>query len=64
MMFCDYNFILGHDGSITFDKELTLESLESKEGDVFELQLRYGKLVFVKIQRPYAVVPFPPGPEN
>jgi len=62
VMFCDYQFVLGHDGSITFDSELQLANIDAKVGEVYEAQERDGRVVFVKIQRPYAVVPFPPGP--
>jgi len=55
-------FTLGHDGSITFDSELQLANIDAKVGEVYETQERDGRVVFVKIQRPYAVVPFPPGP--
>jgi len=61
-MFADYQFYLGHDGSITFDSELQLANIDAKVGEVYEAQERDGRVVFVKIQRPYAVVPFPPGP--
>ena len=62
MMFCDYQFTLGHDGSITFDSELQLLNIDAKVGEVYEAQERNGRVVFVKIQRPYAVVPFSPSP--
>lgn len=61
-MFADYKFFLGYEGSITFDSELKLANIDAKVGDVYEVQERDGRVVFVKIQRPYAVVPFPPGP--
>lgn len=62
MLFHDYWFKLENDGSLTFDPILDIKSIEAKEGDVFELQIHNSHIVFVKIKKPYAVVPFPPGP--
>ena len=62
MLFHDYWFKLEHDGSLTFDPVLEIDSIDAKEGDVYELQMREGHIVFVKVKRPYAVVPYPPGP--
>ena len=64
MMFADYKFFLGWEGNIVFDSELQMASIDAKVGDVYEAQERDGRVVFVKLQKPYSVVPFPPGPKN
>jgi len=64
MMFADYKFFLGWEGNIVFDSELQMANIDAKVGDVYEAQERDGRVVFVKLQKPYSVVPFPPGPKN
>ena len=64
MMFADYKFFLGWEGNLVFDSELKMANIDAKVGDVYEAQERDGRVVFVKLQKPYSVVPFPPGPKN
>ena len=48
MLFVDYVFELLPNGSIAFDKELSLESLNLKEDDEFVVKVVNEKVVFVK----------------
>ena len=60
--FIDYKFALCDDGSIRFDEELNLDSLKAKSGDLFMLRIEKDHVIFRKIHKPFAVVPYPPGP--
>lgn len=63
-MFADYKFFLGWEGNIIFDSEIQMGNIDAKVGDVYEAQEREGRVVFVKLTRPYSVVPYPPGPNR
>lgn len=63
-MFAEYMFYLGWEGNITFDSELQMGNIDAKVGDVYEVQERDGRVCFVKLERPFSVVPYPPGPTD
>lgn len=48
LTFIDYSFTLTEQGDIEFDDELTAEQLVVGEGDLFEVEIRSGKVVFVR----------------
>jgi len=48
MIFVDYTFDLGPDGSIFMDKELKAVMIDVKEGDIFVAQLVNDQVFFRK----------------
>jgi formylmethanofuran dehydrogenase subunit D len=47
VMFADYTFTVD-DNKIEFDRELSPEQLNVKEGDQFSVTIKEGKIVFVR----------------
>jgi hypothetical protein len=62
--FVDYNFTLDKFGNIWQDEELEIDSVHAELGDCFVLSKEHGRLVFIKLKRPYSIVPYPPRPEE
>ena len=58
--FVDYKFGLDKHGNIWQDEELTETSLKAEIGECYVLSRESNRLVFVKLKRPYSVVPYPP----
>jgi hypothetical protein len=50
MIFVDYTFELKPDGSLLMDKELSVESMQLKNGDKFVVHIRFdGRIIFQKV---------------
>ena len=58
--FVDYKFGLDKHGNIWQDEELTETSLKAELGECYVLSKESGRLVFVKLKRPYSIVAYPP----
>jgi hypothetical protein len=63
LRFCDYQFWMNPNGDIVFDPELITDTADRHfpVGSCFVLsRTKEGNLVFVKLDKPYAIVPYPP----
>jgi hypothetical protein len=56
MLFIDYCFEVGPNGTMALDKELSLEKLKWNEGDQFEVQLINGRIFLKKIKEAVTAV--------
>ena len=64
MKYHDYYFDIDNHGNLWMDEELEFERFFSNHGDCYQLQKHGNRAVFIKLRKPYNVVPFPPGPES
>lgn len=48
MLYVDYTFDVLENGTIIFDKEITLKDLHADENDVYSVKLINGKVVLSK----------------
>ena len=63
LRFCDYQFWMNPNGDIVFDPELITDTADKHFpiGSCFVLsRTKQGNLAFVKLDKPYAIVPYPP----
>ena len=64
LRFCDYQFWLSPNGDLVMDPELATDTTDRslfEVGSKFVLtRTNKGNLAFVKLDKPYTIVPFPP----
>ena len=48
--------------NVWMDEELLLDRFHCEEGECYQIRKMDNRVVFVRLQRPFTVVPFPPGP--
>ena len=63
LRFCDYQFWMAPNGDLVLDPELSTEYFEIGSKYVLT-KTKDGSLVFVKLEKPYAIVPYPPMDTN
>ena len=62
MKYHDYHFEIDTHGNLWMDEELEFDRFKCQEGECYQIQQKEGQIVFVRLRKPYSVVPFPPGP--
>tara|TARA_B100001989_G_C24106100_1_gene254058 strand:+ start:53 stop:259 length:207 start_codon:yes stop_codon:yes gene_type:complete len=62
MEYHDFTFKIDDAGNVWMDEELLLDRFHCEEGECYQIRKMDNRVVFVRLQRPFTVVPFPPGP--